>query len=178
MKNTLLAATALLLELLHAPHTTGTAGVTSIFLNRTGIFKAPHLPQRSPQSYFSASALGINLIWSAHTMQYKQDSHSQGPFTSRACHVPKLAACLEGFFWRGFKPYKWNFREVWKCASRASNIHTLVLLPPAISACCISQQKWELWITIHTSNYSAGRQWEWVGSSGRCPHGLTAPLKF
>lgn len=44
MKKTLFAVTALLLELLHAPHTTG---VISIFLNRTGIFKAPHLPSCS-----------------------------------------------------------------------------------------------------------------------------------
>lgn len=95
----ILAATALLGKLLHAPHTTGTAGVTSIFLNRTGIFKAPHLPScsfpRSPQSYFGASVVGINVIRSAHPMQGPSQGIQAGFSLPRTLHIKGLP-CSQG----------------------------------------------------------------------------------
>lgn len=149
----------------------------------TGLeFSKLHICPAAPsQGLLRATSVPLlwGLTWSevhtqckAHPKEYKQDSHSQGPFTSRACHVPRVAVCLEGCF-LGFQASSVEFQRGLK--GRLSSvpaelqIPTLVLLPPAISACCTSQQKWELWITTHTSSYSEGCQWEWVGSRGRCP---------
>lgn len=66
------------------------------------------------------------------------DPHSQGPCTSRACHVPRVAACLEGSFLFEFQAFSVEFRRGvegrWASVPAEPQIPTLVLLPPLPAA--------------------------------------------
>lgn len=66
--------------------------------------------QRSPQSYSSASALGINLIWG---VQGPSQAIQAGFSLPRTLHITCSLPGRVFSFW-DFKPFKWNFREVWK----------------------------------------------------------------
>lgn len=114
MKNTLLAATALLLELLHTPHTTGTAGVTSIFLNRTGIFKVPHLPSCSSPKV-SSELLQCPCFGDEHDLKSTPTaglSQAIQAGFSLPRTPPHQGPAMKAFLGENFKPFKWNFREV------------------------------------------------------------------
>lgn len=80
------------------------------------------------------------LTWSkvhtqckVHPKQYKQDSHSQGPFTSRACRVPRVAVCLEGCF-LGFQAISVEFQRGLK--DRLSSVPAELQIPTLVPTTC------------------------------------------